>query len=480
MRIQELEQRTGLDRATIRYYEREDLIHPWRAENGYREYSDEDVQQLLKIKLLRQLEMPIEQIRRLQQGSGDFETAVEAQIAHLSDRIGEQKRARVICQTLCSDGAKFETLDAAHYLKLMESLPSEDAERKNFREEISLEIHPWRRFFARTIDLSLFIALMQFAIFVVIRLRPIPDEFILTLIQIGCGFLYLPVEALMLHKWGTTPGKWAMGIRLEWIQGGKLPYLEAIYRAWWVYKYGMAFGIPLVQLGFNRFCYCKLTGRPYTRWQKYNEIDPPTEMDWDNDTEIIYSPWEGKGRYRVAVLAAAYLMLFAATVCDIVKPVHRSNDLTVAQFAENYNCTVDFLSPELLDYDQLNPDGTHPEIPGSPPDLLLGTDADGKRSEFQFGTAGMHLRSVTYESNWYDVLYVHPLYGECKNAAVTALLSQPGSGLPELYEFLKLWEASRDLTSDGFTYGAIEVRWNPVSFFPLTQRCLPNCISSSS
>ena len=127
MRIQELEQRTGLDRATIRYYEREGLINPKRNENGYREYVPEDVQQLLKIKLLRKLEMPIEQIRQLQQGSGDFENAIETQMILLGNRIGEQKRAGVICQTISTDGAKFESLDAAHYLRLMENLPAENA-----------------------------------------------------------------------------------------------------------------------------------------------------------------------------------------------------------------------------------------------------------------------------------------------------------------------------------------------------------------
>lgn len=82
MRIQELEQRTSLDRATIRYYEREGLINPKRNENGYREYVPEDVQQLLKIKLLRKLEMP--------KGSGDFEKAIETQMILLGNRIGEK------------------------------------------------------------------------------------------------------------------------------------------------------------------------------------------------------------------------------------------------------------------------------------------------------------------------------------------------------------------------------------------------------
>ena len=42
-------------RANIRYYEQQGLLTPARRENGYREYSDEDLQTLQKIKLLRHL-----------------------------------------------------------------------------------------------------------------------------------------------------------------------------------------------------------------------------------------------------------------------------------------------------------------------------------------------------------------------------------------------------------------------------------------
>ena len=53
MTIREAEQRTGLDRATIRFYEKEGLISPKRQENGYRDYGEADITALLRIKLLR-------------------------------------------------------------------------------------------------------------------------------------------------------------------------------------------------------------------------------------------------------------------------------------------------------------------------------------------------------------------------------------------------------------------------------------------
>ena len=43
MTIKEVEQNLNVPRATVRFYEKEGLLSPVRGENGYREYSEEDV-----------------------------------------------------------------------------------------------------------------------------------------------------------------------------------------------------------------------------------------------------------------------------------------------------------------------------------------------------------------------------------------------------------------------------------------------------
>ena len=70
MLIQELEQKSGLPRATIRYYEKEGFLTPNRLENGYRVYTDEDLDQLMKIHLLRELGMSLDTIQRIRKGEG--------------------------------------------------------------------------------------------------------------------------------------------------------------------------------------------------------------------------------------------------------------------------------------------------------------------------------------------------------------------------------------------------------------------------
>ena len=52
MTIKEVEQILEVPRATIRFYEKEGLISPSREENGYRDYSKEDLEKVKKIVIL--------------------------------------------------------------------------------------------------------------------------------------------------------------------------------------------------------------------------------------------------------------------------------------------------------------------------------------------------------------------------------------------------------------------------------------------
>ena len=62
MTSKEMEARSGVPRANIRYYEAEGLLAPARSGNGYRDYSEEDLRTLEKIKLLRRLGVTIEAV----------------------------------------------------------------------------------------------------------------------------------------------------------------------------------------------------------------------------------------------------------------------------------------------------------------------------------------------------------------------------------------------------------------------------------
>jgi len=94
MKIYQVEELVGITKKNIRFYEEEGLLNPERnPENGYREYTMKDVRRLERIKLLRKLSVPIEDIRLLQQGTLSFEESMKRQIERFEK---EQKNAELM------------------------------------------------------------------------------------------------------------------------------------------------------------------------------------------------------------------------------------------------------------------------------------------------------------------------------------------------------------------------------------------------
>lgn len=58
----EIQEKTGLTRKAIEYYEEKGLIKPLKLENGYRNFSDEDLENLNKISLFRKIGLSISEI----------------------------------------------------------------------------------------------------------------------------------------------------------------------------------------------------------------------------------------------------------------------------------------------------------------------------------------------------------------------------------------------------------------------------------
>lgn len=59
----EIQKKTGLTRKAIEYYEDKGLIRPDRDSNGYRIYSEEDLERLEKISILRKIGVSVEDIK---------------------------------------------------------------------------------------------------------------------------------------------------------------------------------------------------------------------------------------------------------------------------------------------------------------------------------------------------------------------------------------------------------------------------------
>lgn len=69
MKIKQVEELVGITKKNIRFYEEQGLLQIERAENGYREYHQKDVIRLQEIKLLRKIDISIEEMRAQVTGS---------------------------------------------------------------------------------------------------------------------------------------------------------------------------------------------------------------------------------------------------------------------------------------------------------------------------------------------------------------------------------------------------------------------------
>ena len=112
MTVKELEQALGMSRANIRFYEKEGLLSPLRLENGYRDYTPDDLETLRKIKLLRQLQVSVEDIRALQQGGKELTALLAAQEEDLRRRASDLEAARTLCRRMEADQVSYRDLDA--------------------------------------------------------------------------------------------------------------------------------------------------------------------------------------------------------------------------------------------------------------------------------------------------------------------------------------------------------------------------------
>lgn len=122
MTIKEAEERTGLSRSNIRFYEKEGLVKPRRSSgNSYRDYSEKDIGELQKIAYLRTLGISIEDIRKVVEGKADLYEVIQGQIPLLEQQISELRNARRMCEMLLSQGKiNYEDLEIDRYVNNLE------------------------------------------------------------------------------------------------------------------------------------------------------------------------------------------------------------------------------------------------------------------------------------------------------------------------------------------------------------------------
>lgn len=207
MRIKHVEELVGITGKNIRFYEAQGLLAPRRAENGYREYNQEDIDRLLKIKLLRKLGVSIESIGELLRGTIRLEDCLDRHLDELDRQKENLTRIQAVVSQIIASHSTLQNLDIDNCLEQVEQLEKEgvhfmEVEKKNRQRK--------KRTGAIVVSvlmLTLTVIVPMAVLFLVNRVDPIP-------VGVFWGYLLVsaPVAAVILV---------ALAKRLKEIKGGE-------------------------------------------------------------------------------------------------------------------------------------------------------------------------------------------------------------------------------------------------------------------
>ena len=101
MNIQQVEELTGVTKQNIRFYEKQGLLSPKRnGTNAYRDYGEAEIHDIKVIKLLRKLDMPIAEIKKVLERTIPFGEALQTQKEKLEMQRNDTDAAIRSCKII--------------------------------------------------------------------------------------------------------------------------------------------------------------------------------------------------------------------------------------------------------------------------------------------------------------------------------------------------------------------------------------------
>lgn len=337
MTIKEIEQLSGMTRANIRYYETEGFLTPTRAENGYRDYSPDDLQTLQRIRLLRSLGMSIEGIKEVQSGRLTLSASLYQLEQELSQTQEQLDWAKEICRALRQENVTYETLYAPRYFDRLPPAEQDNTAEPPFRG-------PWRRFFARYLDLFVYESVITLAGIFLFRMTPQQTYNLSLLWTLLSVVVMMVLEPMLLYRFGTTFGKWVFGLRIT-DPDGRLPDYEQVRRrTWGVLWWGHGLFLPvfsLVRMAIS-----------------YHDASQDRDSHWEDETvQLLRKP--PRRRYVLAGVIYGALTAAVLLVPQVNDRVPYRGPLTVENYCYNHNSLSDYYEGGTYLY----PDGTFRSAP---------------------------------------------------------------------------------------------------------------------
>ena len=127
MKIKQVEELVGITRKNIRFYEEQGLLNVERAENGYREYHQEDVIRLQEIKLFRKMDISIEEMKSLFEKKKSLQICLEQHLRELEHRKEDLSKMQGMCERLILEHRSLDSLNAEDCLEEIGKMEKEGA-----------------------------------------------------------------------------------------------------------------------------------------------------------------------------------------------------------------------------------------------------------------------------------------------------------------------------------------------------------------
>ncbi|TAG10281.1 MAG: RDD family protein [Verrucomicrobia bacterium] len=184
----------------------------------------------------------------------------------------------------------------------------------------------WIRFWARWFDMILYATVMWGILSLSGRdLADLMMNLWFTL------FMYVPwflIESYLIYQFGTTPGKWLLGLRVENMDGSPIPFANSAYRAARVFFTGIGMGWQLLSI----FCQA---------------------LSWFTVRKIGKSMWDVVGGHEVrqvpikpiriaifAMLLSSIVMLQGAILAPYTARVLAENAPEFKKFLEKHDIPI--------------------------------------------------------------------------------------------------------------------------------------------
>ena len=138
MKIKQVEELVNITSKNIRFYEDQGLLFPERAENGYREYHEKEIDILKKIKLFRKFDISISDIKSILNNEKSLRDCLDKSITELKKRQSDLEKMQILAESMLMQSTELDRLDTDKWIEEVERMERKGVDFVNLEK---VDIH---------------------------------------------------------------------------------------------------------------------------------------------------------------------------------------------------------------------------------------------------------------------------------------------------------------------------------------------------